>query len=424
MSTAEITVTDELLDQWATDPNGPVALHLKQKLLPVEGEGGVIFPPTYADIGYNIDTLSDGTKVVTIDSVGSQANRMEPMFKSMGKNEKGEELNPLAALVPQIEIILNVKEKDGEEYKRRQSLLDLAHRSADAVVKATPSLANLINPAFEVLKRHGNSGPLCAIAPTSLLFGVWDSRDGTGEKRPRLVRSIIRAWDVDVLHSAAQFNSIWKSLDEETQNALKEEAANKKTELSEVGLADAPATFRKTDKVAQFIGGVPNPEARVLGGVRVNKEGLIQRDVTINLVALRGLRGENDKETKQIQKYVLSLALLTASTDLEMFLREGCLLRYADEKNEWKIVPRRGEPQLIENFPGRDELIEFAKEAAKPFKDKWPKDEKEQPRPLEHIFGLDAAKGLLSKSATKKAAKKGKEKAEDDAKADGQQAAS
>lgn len=58
MSTDKITVTDELLDQWATDPNGPVALHLKQKLLPAEGEGGVIFPPTYADIGYNIDTLS------------------------------------------------------------------------------------------------------------------------------------------------------------------------------------------------------------------------------------------------------------------------------------------------------------------------------------------------------------------------------
>ena len=424
MSTAEIKVTNELLDQWATDPSGPVALHLKQKLLPVEGEGGVIFPPTYADIGYNIDTLSDGTKVATIDSVGSQANRMEPMFKSTGKNENGEESNPLAALVPQIEIILNVKEKDGEKYERRQSLLDLAHRSADATVKATPSLANLINPAFEKLNRHGNAGPLCAIAPTSLLFGVWDSRDGTGEKRPRLVRSIIRAWDVDVLHSAAQFNSIWKSLDEETQNALKEEAANKKTELSEVGLADAPAIFRKTDKVAQFVGGVPNPEARVLGGVRVNKEGVIQRDVTINLVALRGLRGENDKETKQIQKYVLSLALLTTSADLEMFLREGCLLRYADEKNEWKIVPRRGEPQLIGNFPSRDELVEFAKEAAKPFKDKWPRDEKEQPCPLKHIFSLDAAKGLLSKGATKKAAKKGKGRGEVDAKADGQQAAS
>jgi hypothetical protein len=35
-----------------------------RKLVPVEGEGGVIFPPTYADIGYNIDTLSDGTKEI------------------------------------------------------------------------------------------------------------------------------------------------------------------------------------------------------------------------------------------------------------------------------------------------------------------------------------------------------------------------
>ena len=66
----------------------------KQKLLPVEGEGGVIFPPTYADIGYNIDTLSDGTKVATIDSVGSQANRMEPIFKAAKAGRAGESAYP------------------------------------------------------------------------------------------------------------------------------------------------------------------------------------------------------------------------------------------------------------------------------------------------------------------------------------------
>jgi len=416
MNAEELT---KLFDGWA-DKDGHVALYLKQKLLPVEGEDGVIFPPTYADIGYNIDTLSDGTKVATIDSVGSQANRMEPMFKSTGKNDDGEELNPLAALVPQVEIILNVKEKDGEKHERRQSLLDLAHRSADAVVKATPSLAKIITPAFVALNRHGNAGPLCSVAPTSLLFGVWDSRDGTGEKRPRLVRSIIRAWDVDVLHSAAQFNSIWKSLDEETQQALKEEAEKKKTELSEVGLADAPATFRKTDKVAQFISGAPNLEARVLGGVLA--KGPIERHVTINLVALRSLRGVNE-DTKQIQRYLLSLALLAASTELDMFLREGCLLRYADEKDEWNEVPRRGEPKPIKNFPSRNDLVDFAKKSVEPFKAKWPKDENEHPYPLEHTFGLDAAKGLLSKSEAKRAAKKGKGKAGNDPKADGQQAA-
>ena len=45
------SINEEFLNNLADDPSGPVALHLKQKLLPVEGEGGVIFPPTYADIG-------------------------------------------------------------------------------------------------------------------------------------------------------------------------------------------------------------------------------------------------------------------------------------------------------------------------------------------------------------------------------------
>ncbi|MGH9202979.1 MAG: type I-G CRISPR-associated RAMP protein Csb1/Cas7g, partial [Vicinamibacterales bacterium] len=118
--------TTTLLDGWL-EPTGPVALHLRQKLLPVEADEngrGVIFPPTYADIGYNIDTLADGTRVATIDTVGSQANRLEPIFKSTGKNDKGGELNSLASLVPQIEIVLH---KVSEHIERR-SLLDLAHR--------------------------------------------------------------------------------------------------------------------------------------------------------------------------------------------------------------------------------------------------------------------------------------------------------
>jgi hypothetical protein len=46
-------LTADTIDYWAGNNAGPVALHLKQKLVPVEGEGGVAFPPTYADIGYN-----------------------------------------------------------------------------------------------------------------------------------------------------------------------------------------------------------------------------------------------------------------------------------------------------------------------------------------------------------------------------------
>lgn len=392
MKTTEIKISIEQVDAWANDPNGPVALHLKQNLAPVD-DSRVIFPPTYADIGYNIDTLSDGTKVATIDSVGSQANRMEPMFKSTGKNAQGEELNPLARLIPQIEIILDVKEKDGEKYEKRQSLLDLAHRSADAVVKATPELRHLIDPAFLELHRHGNAWPLCALAPTSLLFGVWDSRDGTGEKLPRLVRSMIRAWDVEILHSAAQFNSVWKALSEEDQKALEAESKKKgKTKLSVAGLADAPAVFR-TEKLDKYVNGAPNPEARVLGGVLA--KGRIERTVTINLVALRALKGSNQEETQQLHTYLLTLALLAATTEQELFLREGCLLRYEDEKDTWTQVPRRGEPAPVE-MPDQDELLQFAHSAAEPFRVRWPRNETGETELL-YKFDLKKAKELLSK---------------------------
>lgn len=398
--------TTDLFDSWlATD--GPVALRLRQKLLPVEADEtgrGVIFPPTYADIGYNIDILADGTRVATIDTVGSQANRLEPIFK---KASEGQPDNPLANLVPQIEIVLHkaggkkgskkrgdAEGEDGEDgHIEKRSLLDLAHRSADAVVLASPTLAPEIAKAFEALRNTGNAALLCAIAPTSLVFGVWDSRGGTGEKRPRLVRSIIRAWDVEVLHSAAQFNSVWKALSDEQKQELDKAPKAKGVKLSTIGFADAPATFRKTDKIPQFVGGAANPEARVLGGVLA--KGSIERDVTINLVALRGIRGEDAGETTEVQKYLLGLALLAATADLELFLREGCLLRYANE-DTWMQVPRRGEPAEV-SLPTQDQLVAYAKKAAAPFKAKWPKDKEGNDLPLEHEFNLPEAKKLLAK---------------------------
>ncbi len=408
-ATDAMQVTSELLDGWATNSDGPVALRLKQTLLSVE-ESGVIFPPTYADIGYSIDTLSDGSRVATIDSVGSQANRLEPIFRSESKD-------PEHWLVPQIEIVIrreacgecetckenasDQKKADEECQQKREvtrSLLDLAHRAADAVVQSSPDLLRLVEPAFKALQQ-GDAGPLCTIAPTSLVFGVWDSRGSTGERRPRLVRSIIRAWDVEPLHAAAQFNSVWKLLDDEQRNELEKEAKAKKTELSEKGLKDAPATFRKT-RMPQYRDGTPNPEARVLGGVRVN--GRIERDVTVNLVALRGLRGANEDKTTAIRKYLLGLALMAATADIELFLREGCLLRYAENGDAWYQVPRRSEPEQVAL---RTETLEgWVKRAAEPFRKKWPevfgdrwtRGADKLPE-LKYQFDLEEAKKLLAK---------------------------
>ena len=73
-------------DAWL-DHSGPAALVIREPLMPVEGHGGVVFPATFAASedrtfkgGYNIDDLGDGKNVCLIDSVGSQANRIEPLF--------------------------------------------------------------------------------------------------------------------------------------------------------------------------------------------------------------------------------------------------------------------------------------------------------------------------------------------------------
>ena len=394
-----IQVNDATLDQWATDSKGPVALHLKQRLLPVEsldGDGGIIYPPTYADIGYNIDALSDGTKVALIDSVGSQANRMEPVFKAA---PEGQPDNPLAKLVPQIEIVINHnhgKANDAEAFQEKVSLLDIAHRSADATVMSSPTIAKCLAQAFGELRRNGDCSHLCALAPTSLVFGVWDSRGNSNEKLPRLVRSVIRAWDVEELHAAAQYNSVWKLLDEGQRNELEKEAKAKKKKLSEYGLKDAPATFRKTSQrsgIPDFRDGSPNLEKRVLGGVHVRDR--IEREATVNLVALRHLRGANPKKTKLIQKYLLGLSLLAATTDMDLFLREGCHLRYTGE-DVWHEIPRRGEPRLtnLASPESRKIVEEYTNKAFQSFRSLF---EALTPDELEHVFDIKAARKLLVK---------------------------
>src|SRR5690606_40288913 len=110
-----ITLEDKVIGTWL-DPKGPVALLRRELLMPVEGEDAVSFPPTYAEVGYNIDTLSDGTKVALVDSVGSQANRIEPIFSDEPE---------LAELVPQIRIDLG----NG----RSVSIFEAGHRLGDAI---------------------------------------------------------------------------------------------------------------------------------------------------------------------------------------------------------------------------------------------------------------------------------------------------
>ncbi|MDS4015960.1 MAG: type I-U CRISPR-associated RAMP protein Csb1/Cas7u [Candidatus Accumulibacter sp.] len=330
--TAPQSLSHETINSWADDDNGPVALHLRQELLPVEGKGGVIFPPTYADIGYNIDTLADGTKVATIDSVGSQANRMEPIFKHP----------PYDALVPQIEIAY------GNE--RTVSILDAGHRLGDALIRCVAKddasgfdLRAAAHEAFDVFQRTNDAAAIAKLAPTSLVFGVWDSRD-TQAKLPRIVQSVIRAWDVEVLQRSAQYNPPldYSALDVFGEEEKAKQEGDPKSPLAKRGFVHVPA-------------------AGALGGIVAH--GPIQRDVTVNLVALRRLNGEN---AQALRRYVLGLSLIAATDPLDPFLRQGCLIVPDPEgRAEWSLVERRGARSAV--ALGASTAKEFALAAAKAF---------------------------------------------------------
>lgn len=311
-------------DGWLMN-DGPVALVIRQYLIPATQTDDIIFPPSYANPSekktdppvYNIDG-EGAASVCVLDSIPSQANRLEPMF-SLGKYRD---------LVPQVEI----KFKDG----LIRNLLEIGHRIADAAFRGT-ELGPDIKNALDDFKKD-NALTLARLAPTSLIFGAWDSRDSQ-VKIPRLINSIIRARNVVQLKRSAQYIP---AINYESEGLLPDDLEGKP---SEVGLADVPSVHK-------------------IGGVQVNGE--IIRDASLNLASLRCLRGGTPDETLRLQRYILGLSLIAMAAEPDLNLRQGCLLTLNPQKPfSSELVARSGQRTSHEIDPVF--AAEFAKSAARDF---------------------------------------------------------
>lgn len=334
-------------DDWLKDDSDAAALVMRQWLEPVEGKDAVIFPPTYTldetdagrrfdkgeavpgvykgqkgPMGYNLDILDDGTSICQIDSVGSQANRMEPIFMRPAYQD----------LVPQVVVTAGEK---------TVNLLEAGHRAADAIVRFS-DLGPELEEAFNEV-RGGDATRLAKIAPTSLVFGVWDSR-GTQVKLPRVVRSVIRAFNVKPLHRSAQYippvDYVATHLVDAPQSKQQEDA------MSELGLRHALAPWSH-------------------GGVLVERE--IRRDATLNLAALRALRAGEEADALPLRRYILGLALIAFTAPQETFLREGCqLVPDVARPAKWSLVKHDGSRD--NDFAlSHDRVLTYARAAATAF---------------------------------------------------------
>lgn len=361
------------------DETGPAAIVIKQWLKPVGGD--VIFPPTYANPSqqkgdpavYNIDRFGESAtirkaferfpkthtfveaerteqgkehSVCIVDSIASQANRIEPIFARPIGGER---------LVPQIVIKAKLKQ-DGQQAEQTINLLEAGHRAADAVVRFS-SLAGDLSKAINS-RKNGDSCPLAKIAPTSLIFGMWDSR-ASGVKVPRLLTSTIKAYDVLEYRRSAQF---FPAIDFEAAGVVAEKGEKGLSKLSEEGMAEVPSTL-------------------TLGGIEAR--GGICREVALNLVTLRdivtivekdgGSNGIPDvdatrKETLKLQRYILGLSLvaLTWLDGRVLNLRQGCQLVCNPEKSASQFLVRADGTESPFQI-NLDVTIDYATQAAKDF---------------------------------------------------------
>ena len=326
-----------------------VALTLRQPLASVESSDVPIAPPTYPPsretnahrfgTPYTVNETQAGLRLCELDSVQSQANCAESAFTEA-----------LADVVPHHVVRAGRFERD---------LTRLPHRIADAAIRAT-ALAPRIREAFEAFEA-GDPVPLARLAPTSLVYGAWDSRD-TRVRIPRAIAATIRAVDVSVLTGSAQYSGAFG------QAALGLDDAEWK-KAAAAGLAPAPC--------------VDHP-----GGVLVH--GAIVQSASVVLEGLRGYRTADASGV--LPAYLLGLALGGLVTSGRRYrLRSGCAL-VPSGPPEWRAVSDSGE--RLDIAIDADAIVAELRAAARAWSEAA--DVPLGGPPIVHDFDPDRARTMLS----------------------------
>lgn len=340
-------------DYLLKDDADVAAIVIRERLRPVNGARGVFFPPTFAATGrgksdYQIDRFGpraddpegaqkDGVIAnrCTVDSVPSQANRLESRL-----------LKYSGLCIPKV-MITGSRVGQGSI-----DLLEVGHRVGDAVVRYSKKVNVTIDgkeeekdgfESFEAALQDyvkGDAAPLASLAPTSLVFGHWDSRDSatkksTKSKARRLIRSEIVAFNVQKVTKRSQY---WSSIDPEVSQELEQilkdakEAAqddpNSKNPASQLGMTDVPAPESPGGVIA--FGPVERTTIVALSGVRAI--------ATFKASTGAGVKEIDADKTLALRRYLFALALASAADPGVWDLREGCILVREGKTENEKIV--------------------------------------------------------------------------------------
>lgn len=320
-----------------------VAIRGVATLEPAGGVGDKIFPPTHAiddkkpspGAKYAFEDRRIGGQTiqcVLIDSVQSQANRMEEALEALWDEKK--------ITLPVVSVDFSAVAPE----VGRVTSLSAPHRIADALLRDSLLDGELfrlsgIGKSFTDASTK-NATALFKVCPTGLVFGLWDStgpKGGLGAKFQRaLVAEIVginaihgsktesRIDPLNILKKAAD---IYEAEGEERWTALIAEA-----KMDSKGV---PVKFGKEGKPSEVNHGNVTPSIdTVAGGVTIDEA---THTVVLSLASLRRLGFTTGAEQARTVLAALGLLAVLAAESRGHDLRSRCLL-----------VPRKGSALKLE----------------------------------------------------------------------------
>ncbi|MCP5550142.1 MAG: type I-U CRISPR-associated protein Cas7 [Akkermansiaceae bacterium] len=382
------------------------AFRCRRRLQPGGGAGDKVFPPTFAGAVYatehrRLPGREEPVPCVLLDSVQSQANRME-----LALQESGLEL-PLIAVDFSEHGPSGDVEADAEAGRLVDDIgeitsLQVPHRLADAILRDS----ELDGVAFRQSERGralntvspANATALYQLCPTALVFGMWDSTGPKGGLGPKFERALVSevvgigasygvrtSSRIDPLITTTRNITLYETpnggwtLDEAEAKIEKGKPVKlgKDGKVSEANLGNVTPSFSKYTKGADGIDPLRTgsvsvdyhlhsgpDEFRVRNSSKADsqpaKEGQVaaggvtieyaEQVTTLSLICLRRLRfpvdGEQDSARDNAARAVLTALGLCAATlafENGMGLRSRCLL-WPEEVMEWELLEKPGAP--------------------------------------------------------------------------------
>ena len=402
------------LDQLRDLVRGGAAARSRAILQPAGGEGTKVFPPTYAGSVYatekrRIPGYADPVDCVLLDSVQSQANRLEEALQQA--------IDEGRITIPLIEVDFTefYPGTDKEESLRlldpvgKVSSLQAPHRIVDAILRDSVVVDE--NKPFRADKERDessygqrlrrvtaqNATALLELCPTALLLGMWDStgpKGGLGAKFERaMVSEIVGINAVAGVRSSSRIDPLAIQLEAGPIYLAKEGEPNFWTldESRAKKEKGGPVKVGKDGKPSEINHGNIKPDLKDTkgqsfhGGVTI---AFAEQTVVLSFPALRRLRFPLENEALSRPEVDLAARTLLAAlglcaaalaADAGMDLRSRCLL-WPTEPLKWELLGKPGKKEegvtieadaaikLLEDavaaakkvgLPWRDDLVEL-----------------------------------------------------------------